>query len=76
MQSTDAQRGCGLVGEEAVLAVPSRMAVLGGGAVSYEQGTPVLRVPLPPENHSARVRGRELQGYLAHKKPPHPTIEP
>ena len=61
------------------------MAILGGGAVSYERGSPVGR-------SAERVQGlgdaemnlavdaalgpRDLEGYLAHQKPPpHRTLQ-
>ena len=37
------------------------MAVLGGGAVSYERGTPVLRL-------QERLGRAQVQGYLVHKE--------
>ena len=37
------------------------MVVLGGGSVSYERGTPVLRL-------QERLGRARVQGYLAHKE--------
>ena len=49
------------------------MVVLGGAAVPYERGTPVLGRSAAP--HARRVvvaRLGSLQGYLAHKNTPPP----
>ena len=56
------------------------MAILGGGAVSYERGTPEERQDFLYTGEgvahivdSGRFQEKLcLQGYLAHKKYPHP----
>ena len=47
------------------------MVVLGGGAVSYERGTPVAGNP-PAESRCLPNWRAQIQGYLAHKKTPPP----
>jgi len=47
------------------------MVVLGGGAVSYERGTPVI-----PQSRVVSDKGLRLQGYLAHKETPTPPWDP
>ena len=44
------------------------MVVLGGVAVSYERGTPVVAVHIPTPG----LLRPGLQGYLAHQNPPPP----
>ena len=52
------------------------MVVLGGGAVSYEQGTPVGPYGDPRSWAVSHEQGTPVQGFLAHKEqPPRRTLE-
>jgi len=46
------------------------MAILGGGAVSYERGTPVAPVKTAPQDHSGERFGDAFQGSGVADQPP------
>ena len=73
-------RGTSLIRNHRVLGtysspMPSPTVIVGGGAVSYEQGTPVDVSIDPRWSWGARLLPSDMQGYrqLAHTTPPPPS---
>ena len=76
MRQRSQYRGASLIIYSAPLGPCSRTVprARGGGAVSYERGTPV--VVLGPDGGVSHLPHGPVQGYLAHQKQPLPLETP